>query len=257
MGPTVDRFRALARSSPWRWSTLRYTEQRPDWVPPDEGPVRVLIRRPKYARVERLDGTLLRVLAEEPRTVTPLSRGGDAEPLVVPGASDAVVDLDADGLVRRRPDRWELDTDDAMVGNYYQVAVLDPVELADGHDGGPGATIEAVRAVDHHGREAWEAILRPTAVYDPRCPCCPLLLSELIEDDGLGLRADDPGFVYPDAHRLRLDVGTGVCVANEQLGGSRAGTGHEITIEAVDEPMGDELFPPPEPARRSRFLRRP
>jgi hypothetical protein len=191
-------------------------------MPPDEGPVRVLIRRPKHARVERLDGTLLRVLAEEPRTVTPLSRGGDAEPLVVPGASDAVVDLDADG-----------------------------------HDGGSGVTIEAVRAVDHHGREAWEAILRPTAVYDPRCPCCPLLLSEPIEDDGLGLRAEDPGFVYPGAHRLRLDVGTGVCVANEQLGGSRAGTGHEITIEAVDEPMGDELFPPPEPARRPRFLRRP
>jgi hypothetical protein len=81
--------------------------------------------------------------------------------------SDAVVDLDADGLVRRRPDRWDLDTDTAMIGNYYDVAMLDPLELADGHDGGPGTTIEDLRVVDHHGREAWEAILRPTARLRP------------------------------------------------------------------------------------------
>jgi hypothetical protein len=81
------------------------------------------------------------------------------------------------------------------------------------------------------------------AVRAARC-CCP----RLIEDGGFDLRAEDPGFTYPDAHRVRLDVGTGVCVANEQLGGTRAGTGHDIAIEAVDEPMGDELFPPPEPS---------
>jgi hypothetical protein len=45
-------------------------------------------------------------------------------------------------------------------------------------------------------------------------------------------------------------------VANEQLGGTRSSTGHDITIEVVDEPMGDELFPP-EPSRWSRFPRRP
>jgi hypothetical protein len=257
MEPTSERFRALARSSPWRWSTLRYTEQRPDWSYPEDRPVRILIRRPKLARVERLDGTLLRVLREEPQTVAPLSRYDNTRPVELPGVADAVVDLDADGLVRRRPDRWDLDTDAAMVGNYYNVAMLDPLELADGRDGLPGTTIEDVRVVDHNGREAWEAILRPTAVYDPRCPCCSLLLSEETEETGLDLRAEDPGFAYPDAHRVRLDLGTGVCVANEQLGGTRAGAGHDIAIEAVDEPMGDELFPPPEPARLSRLLRRP
>ncbi len=257
MEPTVERFRALARSTPWRWSTLRYTEQQPDWSHPADGPVRVLIRRPKLARVERLDGTLLRVIREEPQTATPLSRDGNARPVELPGASGAMVDLDADGLVRRRPDRWDHDTDTAMIGNYYGVAMLDPLELADGHDGGPGATIENLRVVDHHGRETWEAILRPTVVYDPRCSCCSLLLSELIEEAGFDLRAEDPGFVYPDAHRVRLDVATGVCVANEQLGGSRAGTGHDIAIEAVDEPMDDELFPPRERSRWSSFRRRP
>jgi hypothetical protein len=47
-----------------------------------------------------------------------------------------------------------------------------------------------------------------------------------------------------------------VSLANEQLGGTRSSTGHDITIEVVDEPMGDELFPP-EPSRWSRFPRRP
>jgi len=59
----------------------------------------------------------------------------------------------------------------------------------------------------------------------------------------------------PDGHRVRLDVATGVCVFNEQIGGTRNGSGHDITIEAVDEPMGDGLFPPHEPSRWSRFLR--
>jgi hypothetical protein len=255
MEPTTERFRALARSSPWRWSSLRYTEQEPDWRA-DGQPLRVLVRRPKLARIERLDGTLLGILREEPQTVTPMSRRGNARPVELPGMSDVLVDLNADGLVRRRPDRWDTDTDTAMINNYYDIAMLDPVELADGHDGGPGTIIDDLCVVDHHGREAWEAILRATAAYNPRCPCCSLVLSELIEDAGFDLRAEDPTFTYPDAHRVRLDVGTGVCVASEQLGGTRAGTGHDIAIEAVDEPMGDELFPPPEPSRWSRLLRR-
>ncbi|AXV08680.1 hypothetical protein DVS28_a4011 [Euzebya pacifica] len=85
-------------------------------------------------------------------------------------------------------------------------------------------------------------MLRPTAAYDPRCPCCALLLSETLEDSGLGLRAPDPSFVYPDANRVRLDVALGVCVFTEQFGGTRAGWGHDIRIEAVDEPMPEELF---------------
>ena len=255
MEPTVDRFRALARSSPWRWTTLRYVQHRPPVAP--SAAVRVFVRRPKLARVERLDGNLVRVVREDAQPVTPLARHGVAKPVQLPTASDVMVDLDADGLVRRRPGRGELDTDVAMVGNYYDIALLDPFELADGHDGGPGTTVDDLRVVDHRGREAWEAVLRPTATYEPRCSCCALLLSEMIEADGIDLRADDPGFVYPDAHRVRLDVATGVCVRNEQLGGTRAGEGHDIGIEAVDEPMGDELFPPPAPARGLRFPRRP
>ena len=254
MQPTPERFRALARSSPWRWSTLRYVLERD---PPgrDRNRVRVLIRRPKLARVEGLDGTLLSVHRDQLQTSTPLSRRGDAAPEVLPGPSVVEVEFDEDGLVWRRPGRWQLDTDTAMIGSYYDMALLDPVELADGGDGGPGATIEDLHVVDHRGRQAWEAVLCPTAGYDPLCLCCPLLLSELFEDSGLGLREDDPDFVYPDAHRVRIDVATGVCVFNEQMGGTRNGSGHDLTIEAVDEPMGDELFPPPPPSRWARLLR--
>lgn len=74
-----------------------------------------------------------------------------------PFGADVVVDLDADGFVCQRPGRWELDTDTAMVGNYYDVAVLDQLELADGHDGRPGTTVEDLRVVDRDGSEAWEA----------------------------------------------------------------------------------------------------
>jgi hypothetical protein len=49
---------------------------------------------------------------------------------------------------------------------------------------------------------------------------------------------------------------TGVCVFNEQLGGTRNGSGHDLAIEAVDEPMGDELFPKPPPSRWERLLGR-
>ena len=255
MEPTIERFRALARSSPWRWATLRYVVER-DPSGRERGRIRVLIRRPKLARVEQLDGTLLGVHRDQPQTATPLSRRGKAPPVVLPGPSDVEVELDEVGLVRQRPGRWQLDTNTAMIGSYYDMALLDPVELADGGDDGPAATIEDLHVVDHRGRQAWEAVLRPTAGYDPLCLCCPLLLSELFEDAGLGLREDDPGFVYPDGHRVRLDVATGVCVFIEQIGGTRSGSGHDITIEAVDEPMGDELFPERPPPRWARFLGR-
>lgn len=236
----VERFRALARSSPWRWSTLRNVQEG-DPSGGERDRLRVWIRRPKLARVERPDGTLVRVHREQPQTVTPLSRRGDAPPITLPAPSGTDVRLDDDGLVRQRPGRSTVDTDTAMIGSYYDVALLDPVELADGHDGGPGATVQELRVVDHRGREAWEAVFRPTGAYEPRCPCCALLLSEALEDTGIRLR-EDPTSTYPDAHRVRIDVGTGVCVHSEQLGGTRSGAGHDITIEAVDEPLDDGLF---------------
>ena len=254
MDITEERFRALARSSPWLWSTLRYVQERnPSGT--DQQRLRLMIRRPRFARVERLDGTLLSVHRGQPRTVTPLSRRGGASPVALPAPSEVEVAVDEFGLVRQRPGRWQLDADTAMIGSYYDMALLDPAELADGADGGPGAVIEDLHLVDHRGREAWEAVLRPTASYDPLCSCCPLLLSELLEGE-LGLREDDPDFVYPEAHRVRIDVTTGVCSFSEQIGGTWAGSGHDITIEAVDEPMDDELFVQRPATRRASWFSR-
>ncbi len=68
----------------------------------------------------------------EPQTVTPLSRHGDADPVTLPSPAEVEAEFDADGLVRQRPGRWELSTDMVMVGDYDDLAFLDPVELADG-----------------------------------------------------------------------------------------------------------------------------
>jgi hypothetical protein len=57
---------------------------------------------------------------------------------------------------------------------------------------------------------------------------------------------------YPDAFRVQLDVGTGVCVLTEALGGVTPGAGHDLRIDAVDEPMDDVLFVEP---RRGPFRR--
>jgi hypothetical protein len=244
---TEERFRALARSSPWRWTTLRFVRTR--WPERDRfgDDVRAWLRRPDRLRVEDLEGHLLQTeLGSAPKTVGLLTPDGGREmPLRRPTSVTPV--FGADGLVRQRPSDRDVDYDDPLFQDYAWVAVLDPVELADGDDGRPGSTLEGLRTVEHHGREAWEAIVRPTSAYAPRCSCCALLLSEeserrLAEEGGPTVGGQEPSFEFADAHLVRLDVETGVCVHVEQLGGDRAGWTEDVRIEQVDEPMPDALF---------------
>jgi hypothetical protein len=235
--PTPESFAALARSSPWRWSTLRFTVS---WSggPTGHGAVRAWLRRPDRLRVETLDGALIQVVRGSGPVVS-------REPVLRP-----------DGLVDVRPgDRWSYDA--PMFQNYHWVAMLDPVELADGIDretdaDAPALAVEQVRPVEHGGRPAWEAVVRTTPAYEPRCGCCALLRSR--EIDLLEYR-DYPEHVlavYPEAHRVRLDLGTGVCVFTEEIGGLAPGPRHDVGIEAVDESMDDALFVAP---RRGLFRR--
>jgi hypothetical protein len=237
MDPTIDRFRALARSSPWRWQTLRFTAE--GVAPaPDGGGVRAWVRRPDSLRVEQLDGTLLQagVRRRGPRSQAVLShtgRGGHQQP---PRLAEVEPALDADRLVAQRP-AGAFAAGDPMFGDYVWVALLDPVELADGRgpDGvrparEPGAELAEVTAVEHHGRQAWEALLRPAPTYEPRCSCCPLLGGD---GDGDG------------THRVRLDVATGVCVLVEPSNRPGGAAVTELVIEAVDEAMEDDLFETP------------
>jgi len=260
MEVTEERFRALARSSPWRWSTLRFVHRRQPERGRFDGGVRAWLQRPDRLRVEDLDGGLIQVVREEhPRSVGVLTAGrrrrSHEETLLLP--SEVTPEIGSDGLVRARPSDWEVDYDDPMFQSYTWVALLDPVELADGDDDGPATTFEGLRAVEHHGREAWEATVRPISSYAPRCSCCALLLSEqseqrLEEEGGPTVRAREPDFVFADAHLVRLDVQTGVCVYVQQLGGDDDGWWDDVTIEAVDVPIAEELFAQP---RRRRFQR--
>lgn len=252
--PTADAFAALARSSPWRWRTLRFTV---GWTGPHPTwpePVRAWLRRPDDLRVETLAGALVQVVREQRPTIGVLtSDGGRTEHL--PWAAEAgapAPEFRPDGLVARRPGRFDL-ADDPMFQNYHWVAMLDPVELADGVDPDtgevvPGPAAERVAVVDHGGREAWEAVVRAVPGYEPRCGCCSLLRTPAVDAaEWGGPRLDE----YPGAYRVRLDAGTGVCVLTEAIGGSPV-AGHELRIEAVDEPMDDDLFAAP---RRGRFRR--
>jgi hypothetical protein len=227
--PSAGDFAALARSSPWRWSALRFTERRDRHG--ERAPLRAWLRRPDVVRVESLTGELLQVVRDPVRSAPwPFDLAAPA-PTVRP-----------DGLVAARPSTWEIAYDAPMYQDYFWVAMLDPVELAD------GLVVDDVREVDHHGRPAWEAVVRPTEVYEPRCACCPLLRTRAIDllEYGAEMLAG-----YPEAFRVRLDVGTGVCVLTREIGGLNPGAGHEVRIEAVDEPMDDVLFvePPRPPVR--------
>jgi hypothetical protein len=214
--PSADAFAAVARSSPWLWSTLRFTVRWPGdrWK---TGAVRAWLRRPDVLRVEALDGALLQIVREPP------------------GVRRAVPVLRPDGLVASRPAPWASGTDAPMHQDYHWVAMLDPAELAD-------VGVESVTEVEHGGRAAWEAVVSPSPSYEPRCGCCPLLRTGRID---LLEYADSPERLlqaYPEAFRVRLDVQTGVCVLTEEIGGLTPGKGHDLRIEAVDEPMDDGLF---------------
>ena len=254
--PTAETFAALARSSPWRWSTLQFTAS---WGggPHGRGAVRARLRRPDRLRVETLDGVLIRVVRESGPVVALLGPGGGSPVHLSWGGAGSPV-FRPDGLVDRRPGTDLTSYDAPMYENYRWVAMLDPVELADGIDRDtdasvPALVIDEVRAAEHGGRPAWEAVVRTTPAYEPRCGCCPLLRSLETDIWEYGPRSEHVLDRYPDAYRVRLDVGTGVCVFTEEIGGLAPGVRHDVRIEAVDEPMDDGLFVEP---RRALFQRR-
>jgi hypothetical protein len=239
--PSAEDFRALARSSPWRWSTLRFTVQWSGDSHRDRS-LRAWLRRPDRLRVETVDGELLQVIRERRQPSDVAAPTPERRP---------------DGLVARRPVSRRLSVDDPMYQSYFWVAMLDPAELADGGSSFderdvdlPALSVDEVVPVDHGGRPAWEAVVRTTPHYEPRCGCCSLLRDWRIDELEWG--GENQLAEYPDAYRVRLDVGTGVCVLTEAIGGSNAGAGHDLRIEAVDDPMRDELFVEP---RRGLFRR--
>ncbi|WP_309990896.1 hypothetical protein [Paenarthrobacter nitroguajacolicus] len=215
-------FRNLCRSSPWKWTTLRfeYLER------PGTGAtmVRAWLRRPGALRLETPDGQLLHSTtgindSRDGFYVSATRRSWLLPPHLVTPVYDDV------GLVRRRP---EAAYGEPAFGNGRLAAALDPVELA-GNSPVPiefpdtnRVFMEEPREVDHEGRPALETIVTPSRAYVPSDPKEPL--------------------VHPGRTLLRIDAGTGVCVASQSLDGDTSGKGHWLKILGVDEYMLDDLF---------------
>ncbi|WP_035748832.1 hypothetical protein [Arthrobacter sp. 35W] len=230
MEPTAAQWRNLCRSSPWKWQSLRFTlrwgiptAQRGDGREPP-APVACWLRRPGALRVESLDGALLQNTSGINDSRDGLFISGNRKPWYLPPHLVTPV-YDGDGLVARRP---EAAYGEPVFGTPRFAALLDPVELAGRAPvplDSPFANVAEpgpITVVEHEGRTAWQATVEPTATYQPTSPGHPLL--------------------YPGRTLLRIDAGTGVCVASQALDGELAGAGHWLAIAAVDEYMLDDLF---------------
>ncbi|NPC98828.1 hypothetical protein [Nocardioides sp. zg-DK7169] len=243
MTPDVDAFLALARSSPWRWTTLHLAHRSAF-----AGACEAWVRRPGELLVRDSEGQWHREggLPYTRATLTVFTAEETPRPEPMPGHTSVLPHqiappLRADGLVERRPERFYLDYDDPMYVNYSWVAMLDPVELS--HH----VAVDRLRTDVVADRPAWRADLRALPGYDPRCGgnCCELLFSEA------GLRADFEddeevperwrGRTYPDHYDVALDVQTGMVVRCLPVGGPDDAPRLENDILEVDADL-DQLF---------------
>ena len=233
-------FRNLCRSSPWKWQSLRFEyldrplavdhgDQSAAGTAPAPDLVRAWLRRPGALRLESADGLVLHSTTgiNDSRDVFYVSSTRKTwllpPQLVTPVYDDR-------GLVRRRP---EAAYGEPGFGNGRFAAALDPVELA-GNSPVPlefpnsnAVELGTITEVLHEGRPALEAILTPNPGYRPSDPGAPLC--------------------RPGRTLVRIDAGTGVCVASRWLESGEGGYGpeeygHWIRILAVDEYMLDDLF---------------
>lgn len=238
MSPTADSFRALARSSPWRWRSAHLTRRDP------EGTVEAWVERPGRLRV-LVEGRE-HLVVEEPRQRSVLvAFSGPDLPERYPEVGAGVLDLPdpvppqvvepvlrPDGLVAERPDEFYVEYDDPMWQDYTWVAMLDPVELSHHVD------VADLRADVVADRPVWRARLRAEEGYQARCGCCELLWSEVSDRDEVDAGGTSwfelhPDAVFPDAYDVALDVGTGIVVHLAPVGGSRTDLGFDVTIHGA------------------------
>lgn len=225
-GNPVDTFRALCRSSPWRWETLRFEVYGVVGGSPDAG-VRAWLRRPGGLRVETLDGRLLFSTTAINDSRDELYVSATRKSWLLPPRLVTPVYNDL-GLVRRRP---EAAYGEPEFGGPRWTSMLDPVELAGDAPvpiDAPQANAVQVESVADNlveGRRTLTAVVRPQRAYVPRDPDFPL--------------------AGPGRTEVQIDWQTGVCVAARPLdsdAGGAAARGHRLRILGVDEYMLDDLF---------------
>jgi hypothetical protein len=231
-------FRNLCRSSPWKWQSLRfeYLDRPRDAAGSDPGSdpgsgaasegfsgdiVKAWLRRPGALRLETAAGAVLYSTTGINDSRDGLYVSSTRKSWLLP--PHLVTPVYEDGLVRRRP---EAAYGEPSFGNGRFAAALDPVELA----GNAPVPIEfpntnavelgPVLDVDHEGRPALETVVRRNPAYRPADPAAPLC--------------------GPERTLVRIDVGTGVCVASQWI--DDEARGHWLRILGVDEYMLDDLF---------------
>lgn len=249
VAPTEDRWRALARSSPWLWRTARFTVAFEGTG--DAEQVRAWLDRRHALRVEPDRGDPVVQLLER-RTVGwfsydgagRTSRGTRAEPF----PWEIPVEVERDGMVSARPPECAV-AEELMWRDYRWVAMLDPVELADGSGQRPGSAtvLSDLHAGDRHGRLTWWAVVREGPGYDPRCTCCALLdgpLADCLDTDEGGSRARGapPPDDLPTRWSIGLDRATGIVVSLQPLDGTSLAGGFEVRLHGVDEDLDPGLF---------------
>lgn len=204
--PTEASFRALARSSPWRWTSLHFTRRTPGAT------VEAWVTRPDGVRVVDADGH-------------PVEVKGPGQPTDGMATADWVppsARFRTDGLVEERLGvyRWEIGrlSDGLIWNDYLWVAMLDPFELS------YGTVVTDVHDDVVAGRPAWRARIKAVDGYDPLCSCCALLWSYQsaaleYEESRYGLEPKPDDSRYPDAYDVALDVQTGIVVRCLPTGG--------------------------------------
>lgn len=238
--PNEDEFRALARSSPWLFTTLHFTRHRHDSTANGGGRTDAWLSRPGRLVVVGEDDRR-HVVTGVPYTRAYLTRDGSRQEWTPSPPQRREPVRRPDGLVAERPSSFEVDYDDPMWGSYDWVAMLDPVELS------TATHVTDLAETTRRGRRTWWAQVVASDGYRPRCSCCPLLLGEaseqiLAEARGPSATGNAPGLRHPDAWLVGLDVVTGVVVSLEPIGGSGPLLSFTVEIHAVDEPMPDFLF---------------
>ena len=172
--PSADAFTALARSSPWRWSTLRFTGARPaDARAP---PVRAWLRRPDLLRVETLGR---RAAAGRPRAAAQRRADRRRRHAGAAGAGAVLPLRGRTGWSTVRPDDRGPTTPRCTrttAGWRCSTRSSSPT----GSTGRPARRSRARRRPRPRGRAR-----RPPGLggrraarrrrYEPRCGCCPLL----------------------------------------------------------------------------------
>ncbi|MEW2014561.1 hypothetical protein [Rhodococcus sp. NPDC076796] len=238
--PSVEQFRRLAQSSPWRWKTVEF-----ELLPPHHTlAVHAWIRRPGNMRVEDANGKVVeRVRAGVPFAGTVVQYSdGTTRPPEARWPSDTTPTIDSDGLVSALPsitDSFLVDYDDPFYENYQWIAMLNPIEVArSAHDHSSTETVtelSGVRAVEHHGRSAWQATVVTTDRYDARCECCALLSGHY--------DSETRHWVPGPPVTVRLDLQTGICVyVGPAIDDGTEEPDVDMTILAVDIRMDDSLF---------------